>query len=775
MSKKKIAQVGNGDERLPGEWFTLLALNDIILFPHTMITTVLTAKQDMAAIDEALRRGRRLFAAYIRTPKAAGAATTELWDTGTVARVMRYRRLRNNTMRVVLLGEYRCSAEELEPQDGFTLARVVPVEPEPFGDPPSPHEQMLMEMVRRMFARYAELSHKVDEEAVPAANNMNNPENLANIIIYSLALNFEEKLALFAIPDARTQLQAVLSALLHKNAELTKGEKSSRKPGRGKKAVKDEDEDEDEFSTIKRRLAEMRQELKESTSKPCRKSRAPAGKDKDLFHEIERRIAARNPPAEVLAKAAHAIEHLRALGPPLSEMDALRDYVDLLADLPWSECSEDNRDLAAAQAILDENHFGMRRAKERIIDFIAVHTLTSSPETAVPPAGPIFCLVGAPGTGKTSLGRSIAQALGRQFVRISLGGIHDEPEIRGHSKGYNRAIPGRIIQSMRKAGTVNPVILLDEIDKMCEGFTHGDPANALLEVLDPEVNSAFIDHYLEIPYDLSRVLFVTTANSLHGIPLPLLDRMEVIEVPSYGENAKLEIAKRFLVPKGLRASGLALSGVRFTDDALRKIIRSRTRESGVRGLEREIARCAMRLTRKALKEGYGTAEKPIAGFSRTVRADGLRRLLGQQGHRRELSEEFSTDIPTPMEIKEFLDKFVIGQDAAKKVLSVAVYNHFKRIADPGEDGEVEMEKSNVLLVGPTGTGKTLLVKSLAKRLRVPFALVDATGFTKAGYVGEDVESILAKLIQNAGGTFRLPSVGSSTSTRSTRLRAKART
>jgi ATP-dependent Lon protease len=404
---------------------------------------------------------------------------------------------------------------------------------------------------------------------------------------------------------------------------------------------------------------------------------------------------------------------------PLSpEAGVLRGYLEWIADLPWSNFTVDSGDLAEAEKILDEDHFGMRKAKDRILEFIAVRQLlavnggqeaennendNSTPSRGVDeqkqnvPAreeateyeevseplgerqrrseiaddtnkteeskdtlptdnnpfaldtaayslenvpssikGPILCFVGPPGTGKTSLGKSVARALGRNFVRISLGGVRDEAEIRGHRKTYVGALPGKIIQSLRKAGTVNPVFLLDEIDKLSSDF-RGDPASALLEVLDPEQNSTFVDHYLEVQYDLSKVLFITTANSLHSIPYPLLDRMEIIEVPGYGENEKLTIAKQFLVPKELRENGLSSAKIKFTDDAIKSIINHWTMESGVRGLERETARCIRRVARNAVNHGYGKEkDKPIDSYKKNITPSNLEKLLGKKKYKRDL-------------------------------------------------------------------------------------------------------------------------------------------
>jgi ATP-dependent Lon protease len=363
------------------------------------------------------------------------------------------------------------------------------------------------------------------------------------------------------------------------------------------------------------------------------------GKDKteDEFADTEKNILARNPPEEVIARARKEIARLRKLQPLSPEAGVLRGYLDWISDLPWSNYSADSVDLAAAEKILDEDHFDMRKAKDRIIEFIAVRQLLTDPSATGGGAikGPILCFVGPPGTGKTSLGKSVARALCRRFVRISLGGVRDEAEIRGHRKTYVGALPGKIIQSMRKAGTCNPVFLLDEIDKLSSDF-RGDPASALLEVLDPEQNATFTDHYMEVPYDLSRVLFITTANSLHSIPYPLLDRMEIIDVPGYGENEKLTIAKQFLVPKELKDNGLGEAKIVFKDETLKDIIRYWTMESGVRGLEREIARCIRRVARHAVNKGYGTAAKPVHTFTKTVKPADLEKLLGRRKYKNDL-------------------------------------------------------------------------------------------------------------------------------------------
>jgi len=640
---------GDGGERITDEQFTLLPLRELVLFPNTIVPIFITAQPGMAALDEALRRDKRLFAACLKKREPAQAGAEETWPVGTVVRVVQHLKLPDSTMRVVLQGEYRGRVLGSEQRDGFAIVRVAPIEAELFGDPPMPEDTALMRTVQRSFAQYAELSRKIGSETLLAVERAENPERLANLICNSSQLKPEKKVELLAISGARDRLEAILETLERENEIFGIQKNISGK-------VRSRMEKTQREYYLNEQLKEINKEL----------GKEGAG---DEFAELERQIRGKYPPAEVLAKAAREIARLRKLQPLSPEAGVLRGYLEWISDLPWSDFSADSGDLEAAQRILDEDHFGMKKAKERIVEFIAVRQLlaasaAASEEGAGPAVapgkgaapsgpiragkrpvaakcaggaaaikGPILCFVGPPGTGKTSLGKSVARALGRRFVRISLGGLRDEAEIRGHRKTYVGALPGKIIQSMRKAGAANPVILLDEIDKLSSDF-RGDPASALLEVLDPEQNANFSDHYLEVPYDLSRALFIATANSLYGIPYPLLDRMEIIEIPGYGESEKLSIARHFLVPKELRENGLSRSKIRFADDALRDVIRYWTMESGVRGLEREIARCARRIARKAVAAGYGSpGGKPVSAFAKTVRAESLEKLLGRRRYK----------------------------------------------------------------------------------------------------------------------------------------------
>jgi ATP-dependent Lon protease len=609
------------------EELVLLPLNGIVLFPHTMVPLFITYKPGIAAIEESLGRDLRLFAACVMD---AAGPFQGFSLCGTVVRIVQRLRLPDGSFRVILQGEYRGTITDIlhgpavpsgtkkgtEKAAGpaYTLVQV-----EAIHSPPAETNSALVQAVQRSFALYAELSKKIGADTAAAVEKAENPERLANLISNAMAVKAEKKVELLSIAGAEKRLEAVLETL-----ELENEIYSVHKNISGK--VKSRLEKNQREYILQEQLKEINKEL---------------GKDKteDEYADLEKAIAARNPPDEVMAKAQKEINRLRKLQPFSPEAGVLRSYLEWIADLPWNEFSSDSADPDKAEKILEEDHFDMRKAKDRILEFIAVRQLTADTgkDGRVPGIkGPILCFVGPPGTGKTSLGKSVARALGRKFVRISLGGVRDEAEIRGHRKTYVGALPGKIIQSMRRAGTMNPVFLLDEIDKLSSDF-RGDPASALLEVLDPEQNSTFTDHYMELAYDLSGVLFIATANSLNGIPYPLLDRMEIIEIPGYGENEKLAIAKQFLVPKELEENGLGRAKLSFTDESLREIIRHWTMESGVRGLEREIARALRRIAREAVKKHHGPgAEKSLESFKRLIRRGDLEKLLGRRKYKKDL-------------------------------------------------------------------------------------------------------------------------------------------
>ncbi|MDR2447542.1 MAG: endopeptidase La [Treponema sp.] len=628
------------------EAFPLLPLRELVLFPNTVLPVFITYKAGICAIDEALRRERRLFAACVRNME-----TGETYPAGTVANIVQHLKLPDNSYRAVLQGEYRATIDASAQRQEVALVKVSPIGAAEGEDYPV-IINALMRSVQKSFSQYAGFTRKVSAETLVAIEKSERAEHMANIICNSISLKPEKKAELLSIADARERLEALLETIEIEN-EIFGIQKniSGNVRNRMEKIHRE--------YILREQLKEINKELGKDTSI-------------DEFADLERAIENRNPGEEVLLKARKELARLRKLQPLSPESGVIRTYLEWLADLPWSEASDDVTDLARAERILNEDHYAMKKAKERIIEFIAVHNLLRNEEETNREAareaedhgmmrrgaqdfsvkGPILCFVGPPGAGKTSLGKSIARCLGRKFVRMSLGGVRDEAEIRGHRKTYVGALPGRIIQSMRKAGSVNPVFLLDEIDKMAGDF-RGDPASALLEVLDPEQNATFMDHYLEVPYDLSKTLFITTANSLHTIPYPLLDRMEIIDIPGYGENEKLAIAKQFLAPRQLAENGLKDAKIVFKDETIREIIRHWTMESGVRSLEREIARCTRRLARYAVEKGFGAPDSGVGGeagldsgastgvakrkklseFKKTVKIADLEKLLNRRKYK----------------------------------------------------------------------------------------------------------------------------------------------
>jgi ATP-dependent Lon protease len=470
-------------------------------------------------------------------------------------------------------------------------ARVIP-------EPQTADRQMqaLMRSALDLFERCVQLDRTIPEEAHLFAMNISEPGWLADMLATSLALNYEAKQSLLLLLDVRGRLQA-LNKILAQEVDVLELEDEIHS-----RVQNEVDKSQREFY-LREQMRQIQNELGEG----------------DLFTkesgDLKKRVETANLPDEAKMVALKELERLNQMPPMAPEVGIIRTYIDWIVDLPWSNSTPDNLDVKNAAKVLDRDHYGLKKAKERILEYIAVRSLKPKKERQ-----PILCFVGPPGVGKTSLGRSIAESLGRKFARVSLGGVRDEAEIRGHRRTYIGALPGRILQTMKRAGTANPLFMLDEIDKLYSDF-RGDPASAMLEVLDPEQNFAFSDHYLELPFDLSKVMFVTTANSLGNIPAPLLDRMEVIEFPGYIEEEKLEIANRYLIPRQLEENGLDGISLTFEADAVRRIIREYTYEAGVRNLEREVGRVCRKIARmKAEGKKFPTA----------VTAESIEKFLGPQ-------------------------------------------------------------------------------------------------------------------------------------------------
>ena len=555
----------------------LIYIRDAVVFPQTIAPVLAATKFCVFAADVAGQGDKTVFISLLRNLPADGANDIDVHEIGTVSHVLQAVKLADGSTRLLVEGQRRARLKRTVFRKEY-LGAVV----EGIDDPgllPSDDKELaaLVQIVKRDFSAYADLVKKIPNETMHGVQRADDPHRLCNVVANAMGLKLERKQELLSVVPLRERLEATAQALSQDIELLTIQKRITQKVrARMDKSQKD--------YFLQEQLKEINKELGHD--------------DDDSEHaELLRRIEAKGPPQEVLDKARKEISRLSRLQAMSPEAGVIRGYCEWIADLPWAARKIDSKDLAVAKRALDEDHYGMKKAKERILEFIAVRQLNESLK------GPILCLVGPPGTGKTSLGRSIAHALGRDFVRMSLGGVRDEAEIRGHRKTYVGALPGKILQCMRKAGSSNPVFLLDEIDKMSSDF-RGDPASALLEVLDPEQNSTFVDHYLELPYDLSGVMFVTTANGIHSIPYALLDRMELIEIPGYSEYEKLEIARHFIVPRQIVENGLGGSAVKIRDDAILEIVRHYTMESGVRSLEREIAHVVRKTAEAAVAAGF---------------------------------------------------------------------------------------------------------------------------------------------------------------------------
>ena len=559
----------------------LLPLRDTVVFPHMMTPLMVGRDRSMKALEAATNEDNRVVVVAQRDAEIQEPDLDDLYDIGVELVVGRTLRMPDGTTNILGQGRRRVRIVELTQTQPYIRVRVQPL---PESGQVTLGTEALMRAVLSLFEKVVQLSRTLPEDAYVAAMNVAEPGPLGDLIGSVLDLELAERQDLLEILEPAERLQR-LSVLLANELDVLELEYSIHD-----RVQQEVDRSQREYY-LREQMRAIQNELGEIDYEMAE------------VQELEAKITQAEMPAEVQAKALKELGRLKATPPASPETAIIRTYLDWLLELPWSQQSEDNLDIGQAAKVLDANHYGLPKAKERILEYLAVRKLSEGqPSTR----SPILCFVGPPGTGKTSLGRSIAEALGRSFVRVSLGGIRDEAEIRGHRRTYIGALPGRVIQTMRNAGTVNPLFMLDEIDKVGNDF-RGDPSAALLEVLDPEQNFAFSDHYLDVPYDLSKVMFITTANLLDPIPPALLDRMEVIEFPGYIEEEKLAIARQFLIPRQLAENGLdqADHRVQFSEKSLRGMIRSYTYEAGVRNLEREIARVCRKVARR-VAEGKAT-------------------------------------------------------------------------------------------------------------------------------------------------------------------------
>jgi ATP-dependent Lon protease len=578
----------------------MVPLRDLVVFPYMIVPIFVTAKPSILALEEAIAKGRMVYLTPQKSEQVERPTLEDVYKYGTVAKILQMLKLPDGSRRVLIEGTERACLVRGQANKEFWRVQVRPVSG---NDELIPPIDSLMRTARKEFDIYARLHKKVPAEVLTKMEKIKAPNRLADTICASAQMRVDDKVKLLAIPDTKARLETLITILMGE-IEVLELEKKIR----GK---------------VKKRLEEsQKQYFLNEQLKEIQKELGKAGDDPTGATELEERLSKKGLPEEVLAKCRKEVKRLARLQPISPESGVLRTYLEWICDLPWKEYSHDSRDIEKARTILDEDHYSLDKVKERILDFIAVRQLKDKVK------GPILCFIGPPGTGKTSLGRSVARCLGREFVRISLGGVRDEAEIRGHRKTYIGALPGKIIQSMRKATTRNPVFLLDEIDKMSSDF-RGDPASAMLEVLDPEQNSTFTDHYLEVQYDLSDVMFITTANSVHNIPYPLRDRMEIIEISGYTELEKEKIAEHFLVPKQIEENGLGWADISFHRPAIATVIRNYTMESGVRNLERQIADVLRKIAREAVKRGISAEEGAKQKFSRTITSRSIGTFLGK--------------------------------------------------------------------------------------------------------------------------------------------------
>lgn len=575
----------------------LVPLRELVIFPH-MVTPFFAGREGtIQAIHDAMSGNRQVFCVTQKNT-ADSVSENDLYTAGAVGRILQMLKLPDNTVRVLVEGVGRGIIQSYSKKSPYIKVKIQPVED---NFELSSEIAALMKTAQNAFVTYTKFHKKISDEQIKNIEKAEFPDKLIDLIAAQAAFRIEDKVDLLAITDTYARLEK-LTVLLESENEVAALQTKIH-------------------SQVKKRIEKGQKEY--FLQEQLREINKELGKDTDDTtgaKELEKQLLEKNLPEEVKAKAQKEVGRLAKLGPMSPEAGVLRTYLEWIQDLPWTEKSRDNKDIEVAEKILDEDHYDLKKAKERILDFIAVTQLKEKLK------GPILCFVGPPGTGKTSLGKSVARALGRKFVRISLGGVKDEAEIRGHRKTYVGALPGKIIQGMKKAGTVNPVFLLDEVDKISSDF-RGDPASALLEVLDPEQNNTFMDHYLEVTYDLSNVLFITTANSVHTIPFPLRDRMEIIEISGYTDFEKVKIATDFIIPKQIEENGLEWAEIKFQKQAILEIIRQYTMESGVRNLERQIATVIRKLARQAVKEGYAenSGEKH---FAKSVTQKSLESYLG---------------------------------------------------------------------------------------------------------------------------------------------------
>ena len=586
-------------------YYPLLPLRDIVVFPNVVVPLFVGRKKSIKALEYALTQQKQIFLSAQKDAKADSPSFSDIYSFGTISSVLQLLKLPDGTVKALIEGKQRGKIKRFVDEKDFFMVEVSKIQ--------SPYEmnseiKALVRSINSSFEKYAKLNKKISQEIVSAVTSLENPVHLADTIAGHLALNVYDKQELLEIEDVSLRLESLYKKL---GSEIDILNLEQRLRARVKKQM--EKTQKDYYLN-----EQMRAIQKEMGNKDNFKAE---------LDELEKKIKRKRLSREAYARVKQEFKKLKMMSPMSAEATVVRNYIDWIISIPWHEKTKERVNIEEAETILNEDHYGLEKPKERILEYLAVQRLTKKIR------GPILCLVGPPGVGKTSLCKSVARATGRNFVRVSLGGVRDEAEIRGHRRTYIGALPGKIIQFIKKAKSNNPVFCLDEVDKMSTDF-RGDPSAALLEVLDPEQNFSFNDHYLDLDYDLSNTFFITTANNLYNIPIPLQDRMEVIRLPGYTELEKLKIATQFLIKKQVEANGLNAENISFTDKAILTIIRKYTKEAGVRNLEREISSICRKVARKVVTSGK---ETKIAIKTQTVQ-----KYLGIPKYRYGRTEEKDT-------------------------------------------------------------------------------------------------------------------------------------
>ena len=567
----------SSDTKAKGQVYPLLPLRDIVVFPHMVVPLFVGRQKSINALEEASGKEKHILLATQRDAKIDEPTPSDIYTIGTLGTIIQLIRLPDNSVKILVEGKRRSKIKEfLSSRDLFLVAIEEIKEQEKI----TTETKALMRSVPSTFETYVKLNKRISPEVVASISNLNDPSHLADAIAAHLTVKLDEKQSILEIIDSTERLEKAY-ALMRSEIEILNIERKIR--NRVKKQM--EKTQKDYYLTEQMRAIQKEMGEKDDSASEIK--------------ELEEKIKKKKMSEEANNKVMKELKKLKMMPPMSAEVTVVRNYIDWMISLPWHERTDTRLDIEEAQRILDEDHYALEKIKERILEYLAVQKLVNKLK------GPILCFVGPAGVGKTSLAKSIARATGRNFVRLSLGGVRDEAEIRGHRRTYIGALPGKILQWLKKAGSNNPVFLLDEVDKMSTDF-RGDPSAALLEVLDPEQNNTFNDHYIDVDYDLSDVMFITTANTLYQIPLPLQDRMEILRIPGYTEWEKLHIAKLYLIPKQTKANGLSEKNITFSDNAILTIIRRYTKEAGVRNLEREIASVCRKVAKEVVKNGSDT-------------------------------------------------------------------------------------------------------------------------------------------------------------------------